>query len=90
MAHYLNGNGSPIKVHTYVSSKNQGKPKWHGYLGTGGRGGIVTYNVLPPGARFAREDRNPGIVYRPNPMMIGWREDLGWRNTCRENLPPPF
>ena len=21
--------------------------------------------------------------------MIGWREDLGWRITCRENLPPP-
>lgn len=22
--------------------------------------------------------------------MIGWREDLGWRITCRENLPPPI
>ena len=21
--------------------------------------------------------------------MIGWREDLGWRNSCRDNLPPP-
>ena len=21
--------------------------------------------------------------------MIGWREDLGWRITCRDNLPPP-